>query len=160
MSPLKHLFHEIFTAPKIQRLQPYTTIDPLIKPLVDSLSLIEGVTTIASCQGHCAGRIEAPYVYFQAPLAVAEDLIKQCREQRAKFHTSWEIHGLFNEKFQLTYSLHAPVYTANYINQGCWLLGWHRSRVNQDLATLTEIVNVSPFKKFEDEISRQHQEKP
>ena len=142
ISNFKSLLHEWFVMPKQQKNQPYSTVDPRIADLVEAFNAIEGVTTVASCQGHCSGRDHHPYVYFSAPIEFAAWLSEQCRESRKdkRHYTQWEVEGVFNGENELMFSLYSPLYRQDYLRKGWWYLGWHRERVDGELDYLKEIV--------------------
>ena len=147
ISNFKSLLHEWFIMPKQQKNQPYSTVDPRIADLVEAFNAIEGVTTVASCQGHCSGRDHHPYVYFSAPIEFAAWLSEQCRESRKdkRHYTQWEVEGVFNGKNELMFSLFSPLYRQDYLRKGWWYLGWHRQRVDHELELLTNIVKQFKF---------------
>ena len=145
ISNFKSLLHEWFIMPKQQKNQPYSTVDPRIADLVEAFNAIEGVTTVASCQGHCCGRDHHPYVYFSAPIEFAAWLSEQCRESRKdkRYYTPWEVEGVFNGENELMFSLLSPLYRQHCLYSlysGWWYLGWHRERVDGELDYLKEIV--------------------
>lgn len=146
---LKSLLHEWFIMPKQQKNQPYRTIDPRIVDLVEALNTIDGVSTIASCQGHCSGRDHPPYVYFSAPIEFAAWLSEQCREsarEDKRYYTQWEVEGAFNSENKLTFVISSPLYHQHCLYSlysGWWYLGWHRQRVDNELELLTDIVKQS-----------------
>lgn len=122
------------------RKRPYSEIEPAIKPLVDSLNSITGVSTIASCEGHFFGG--APYVYFKAPTQIAASVEHRLREALIKdqpvFMTDWSIEGMFNENYELTFLLHSPEYhcrTRSFL-YAAWLFVVCRKRLNTDLLAL------------------------
>ncbi|MEK1976178.1 hypothetical protein WOB87_24355 [Vibrio parahaemolyticus] len=140
---LHHLFVELFIAPKEQKSRSYHDLDPKIAPLVDTLNSLESVTTIASCQGHAAGWLEAPYVYFNASVPMVQKIVTIIRQAHLndKFHRSWKICGEFNEQNQLTFTLSSPYYDENYLEKRIISLAWHREKVDQDINTLVQIIN-------------------
>ncbi len=140
-----HLWFELFVAPKEQKARQYQDLDPKIAPLVAALGASDGVKTIASCQGHAAGRLGAPYVYFQAPEALVKHLAKIIREASLadELHHLWEIQGVFNDQYELTFSLSAPYYDSNFLNKGITILAWKREKLDQDLNTLVRLVTNS-----------------
>ncbi|MDF4270177.1 hypothetical protein P3394_23975, partial [Vibrio parahaemolyticus] len=77
---LHHLFVELFIDPKEQKSRSYHDLDPKIIPLVNALNSLESVTTIASCQGHAAGWLEAPYVYFNASVPMVQKIVTIIRQ--------------------------------------------------------------------------------
>ncbi len=89
--------------------QPYSYIEPKIRPLVEALNHLVGVKTIASCQGHFT-RINHPYVYFSCPVETAEvleaRLIDLWRHQGLHYH--WHLTGTFNEIGKLCFVLESP----------------------------------------------------
>lgn len=117
------------------------SIDARILPLVETLAAIEGVRTIASCQGHF-GRISSPYVYFACPpLPVAEALAQRLDDLRrsGKLHHWWHITGSFNDENKLCFLLEAPALSdcngdlSKFIHYV--LL---RSKIDQDFSTLKD----------------------
>ncbi|WP_129831045.1 hypothetical protein [Vibrio parahaemolyticus] len=140
---LHHLFVELFIAPKEQKSRSYHDLDPKITPLVDALNSLENVTTIASCQGHAAGWLEAPYVYFNASVPMVQKIVTIIRQAHLndKFHHAWKITGEFNEQNQLTFTLSSPYYDENYLEKRIISLAWHREKVDQDINTLVQIIN-------------------
>ncbi|WP_455291497.1 hypothetical protein [Vibrio parahaemolyticus] len=140
---LHHLFVELFIVPKEQKSRSYHDLDPKITPLVDALNSLENVTTIASCQGHAAGWLEAPYVYFNASVPMVQKIVTIIRQAHLndKFHHAWKITGEFNEQNQLTFTLSSPYYDENYLEKRIISLAWHREKVDQDINTLVQIIN-------------------
>ena len=140
---LHHLFVELFIAPKEQKSRSYHDLDPKITPLVDALNSLENVTTIASCQGHAAGWLEAPYVYFNSSVPMVQKIVTIIRQAHLndKFHHAWKITGEFNEQNQLTFTLSSPYYDENYLEKRIISLAWHREKVDQDINTLVQIIN-------------------
>ncbi|MBO0185955.1 hypothetical protein J0683_23945, partial [Vibrio parahaemolyticus] len=140
---LHHLFVELFIAPKEQKSRSYHDLDPKITPLVDALNSLENVTTIASCQGHAVGWLEAPYVYFNASVPMVQKIVTIIRQAHLndKFHHAWKITGEFNEQNQLTFTLSSPYYDENYLEKRIISLAWHREKVDQDINTLVQIIN-------------------
>jgi hypothetical protein len=122
------------------RKRPYSEIEPGIKPLVDILNHINGVSTIASCEGHFFGG--APYVYFKAPAQTAAALVRLLRDAQIRnqpaLQTGWVIHGLFSEKYELTYYLYSPTLDRcpGGLLQAIWLFIFKRRRLTLDLLTL------------------------
>ncbi|EIO4563745.1 hypothetical protein LQM11_004384 [Vibrio parahaemolyticus] len=137
-----HLWFELFIAPKEQEARRYQDLDPKIAPLVAALGALNGVRTIASCQGHAAGRPEAPYVYFQAPIALAQHLTKVIRDAYLadELHHYWEMSGAFNEQYELTFSLSSPYCDANYLEKRLTALAWGREEIDQDIQALTRLI--------------------
>lgn len=122
------------------RRRPYEEIEPAVKPVVDSLNAISGVSTVASCEGHFYGG--PPYVYFKAPVQTAASIERLLRQAAVNdqpvFQTGWVIYGLFNEKYEQTFYLHSPEYhrRANSPLQAAWLFAVRRRRLNSDLSAL------------------------
>ncbi|TNZ85674.1 hypothetical protein CGK40_24860 [Vibrio parahaemolyticus] len=137
---LHHLFVELFIAPKEQKSRSYHDLDPKIAPLVDTLNSLESVTTIASCQGHAAGWLEAPYVYFNASVPMVQKIVTSLRQAHLndKFHRAWKICGEFNEQNQLTFTLSSPYYDDNYLKKRVVDLAWNRGKVDEDIRTLSD----------------------
>lgn len=142
LSNLSSLIHELTVAPKIQRTQEYRDIDPKISALVSALNKINKVSTIASCQGHIAGHLEPPYVYFYAPNHIVQQLTALIRANNQWF-IPWEITGVFNEHNQLTFRLSSLFYDTKYLNltSRFLYLGWHRNRVDMDIQLLAKIIS-------------------
>ncbi len=140
---LRDLVQELWTAPKEQKSRSYNELDPKIAPLVLALNRFDDVITIASCQGHAAGRQEAPYVYFNAPLPFVQRLVTKIRQAHLddRFHHAWKIIGEFNDQNQLTFTLPSPYLDNHYLRKSLLLLAWYRERIDHDIATLTQIVN-------------------
>ncbi|NOI26805.1 hypothetical protein [Vibrio mediterranei] len=140
---VRHLFSEMFIAPKNQRAQDYHHIAPKIAPLVSALNQLPGVETIASCQGHACGRIEAPYVYFKADNDIVTGIMTLLRQhyQRGELHHSWELTGMFNHQSELCWSLSSPYYYRRFAASSVITLGWHRDKVDHDLQTLTQLIS-------------------
>ncbi|ELB2239720.1 hypothetical protein QNZ93_004587 [Vibrio parahaemolyticus] len=140
---LRDLVQELWTAPKEQRSRSYNELDPKIAPLVLALSQFDDVVTIASCQGHAAGRQEAPYVYFHAPLPFVQQLVTEIRQAHLddRLHHAWKISGEFNERNQLTFALSSPYLDNHYLRKSVLRLAWYRERIDQDIVMLTQIVN-------------------
>ncbi|MGX9517243.1 hypothetical protein ACWX0P_00080 [Vibrio mediterranei] len=140
---VRHLFTEMFIAPKNQRAQDYQHIDPKIAPLVSALSQLPGVETIASCQGHVAwlhGHVKPPYVYFTANAELAQRIAKTLHD------SDWILAGQFNHQHQLCFRLHSECYERAHRSwipfQLIYCLGWHRHRVDHDLQTLTQQISA------------------
>ncbi|HBC3544399.1 TPA: hypothetical protein KD020_003740 [Vibrio parahaemolyticus] len=140
---LRDLVQELWTTPKEQRSRSYDELDPKIAPLVLSLNQFNDVVTIASCQGHAAGRQEAPYVYFHAPLPFVQRFVTEIRQAHLddRFHHAWKIIGEFNDQNQLTFTLSSPYLDNHYLRKSLLHLAWYRERIDHDIATLTQIVN-------------------
>ncbi|MBE3866733.1 hypothetical protein HJ169_21840 [Vibrio parahaemolyticus] len=140
---LRDLVQELWTAPKEQRSRSYNELDPKIAPLVLALNRFDEVVTIASCQGHAAGRQEAPYVYFHAPLPFVQRFVTEIRQVHLddRFHHAWKISGEFNELNQLIFALSSPYLDNHYLRKNVLRLAWYRERIDQDIVTLTQIVN-------------------
>lgn len=122
------------------RKRPYHEIEPAIKPVMESLNNIAGVTTVASCQGHFHG--QPPYVYFRSCEQTAASIERFLREAMTKdpplFRTAWTIHGWFNENYELIFHLHSPEYhqRAQRSLLAIWLFGFKRKTINSDLLKL------------------------
>lgn len=88
-----------------------SVIDEGIRPLVDAMNGTGLVRTIASCQGH-AGLHRPPYVYFDAPVAVAASFERALRErflqEGSKLKHLWLIEGSFDGEYRLRFLLHSP----------------------------------------------------
>ncbi|MGX9520561.1 hypothetical protein ACWX0P_17580 [Vibrio mediterranei] len=138
----KHLYTEMFIEPKNQRAQDYHHIDPKIAPLVSALGQLPSVKTIASCQGHACGRVEAPYVYFKAENTLVTGLMTLLRQcyQRGELHHSWELTGMFNHQSELCWSLSSPYYDRRFATSSVITLGWRRDKVDHDIKTLTHLI--------------------
>ncbi|EGU42487.1 hypothetical protein [Vibrio scophthalmi] len=136
---LADLLHELFKEPKRQKRQHYSHIDPKISDLVKAFNQIEGITTIASCQGHIAGHIEAPYIYFKASNHVASQIVQALRKTR-NFHTRWEITGAFDQNNDLTFRLSSLKLDTRIYQRGWWDLGWNRSKVDCDFILLRHMM--------------------
>lgn len=115
-------------------------IDPKIRPLVEALNGIDGVRTIASCEGHF-GRISDPYVYFHCPPATAESMAARLdglNHQGRLFHW-WTLIGCFNCEHELCFRLHAPALDhgrgtiRTFVNYVLF-----RKRIDGDLALLAD----------------------
>ena len=132
-----------FTNWRLARKRPYAEIDRAIKPLVDSLNAIDGVVTVASCEGHFFGG--TPYVYFKSSMQVAAKIERLLRETASSdqpiFHYDWIIKGLFNEEYELTYCLHSPGQDSHAQNlfRAAWLFVVRRRRVDSDLTALSSV---------------------
>ncbi len=140
---LRDLVQEIWAEPKEQRSRSYNELAPKITPLVLALNQFDDVVTIASCQGYAAGRQKASYVYFHAPLPFVQRLITKIRQAHLNdhFHHAWKISGEFNELNQLTFALSSPYLDNHYLRKNVLRLAWYRERIDQDIVTLTQIVN-------------------
>lgn len=139
---LKHFIFELITAPKEQRLREYHQLDPKIAPLVNALNQLPSVSTIASCQGHAFGRIEPPYVYFNADHELVASFITQLRQcyLDGHLHHSWEITAMFNHQITLCWTLSSPYYDQRFAKNSAYDLGWHRNKVDQDIKVLTDLI--------------------
>lgn len=131
---------------------PYAQIEPAIKPVVDALNAIPGVSTVASCQGHVfrAGSFwdlllsdgSYPYVYFKAPVNVACVLARALHESSVKekpeIRTYWVIEGRFNADFELAFTLIAPEQErwAKHFSGRIWRYGVFRKKLDADLLAL------------------------
>ncbi|EHJ9985274.1 hypothetical protein KB976_004411 [Vibrio parahaemolyticus] len=137
------LVQELWIAPKEQTMRSYDELDPKIAPLVQALNQFDDVVTVASCQGHAAGRQEAPYVYFHAPLPFVQQLVTEIRQAHLddRFHHAWKISGEFNERNQLAFALSSSYLDNHYLGKSVLRLAWYRERIDHDIATLTQIVN-------------------
>lgn len=115
--------------------KPYHVIEPHIQPLVDVLNNIEGVATIASCQGHI-GR-SYPYVYFSVQSVETARLIKRWLdediESASLFH--WDLKGHFNPQLELGFALYSHRYSPLF-----WELGFHRKRANREIERLAKYI--------------------
>lgn len=141
---LKQLFFELTIAPKEQRSREYQQLDPKIAPLVAALNQLPTVNTIASCQGHAFGRVEPPYVYFNADHKLVTRLITPLRQcyLEGRLHHSWEITAMFNEQATLCWTLSSPYYDQRFAKNSAYDLGWHRDRVDQDIQTLIDLIST------------------
>ena len=125
--------------------RPYFEIEPKIKPLVDALNRHADIRTIASCQGHYYGK--SHYVYFQSTVEIAGLIARKLRDisilDKPILMTDWEIYGMFNQDFVLTFLLHSPDYRqrGTSLVQAMWLFGWKRRKLDAELLTLGCIVN-------------------
>lgn len=128
--------------------KPYHVIEPHIQPLVDVLNNIEGVATIASCQGHVFKNF--PYVYFKVSDVNVARTLKQCVEEysMAEFSSSsphpfcyyWDLQGRFNTEFELCFSLFSHRYAPLF-----WDLGFHRKRANREIERLAQHITQHLF---------------
>lgn len=114
------------------------TIEPKIRPLVDALNAIDGVQTIASCQGH-ATRVSRPYVYFHCPPQVAERIAARLDRVRSQggLHHDWRLSGEFNGENRLCFHLSAPGLRHDQGNLSVfvtYVLG--RKKIDRDLSIL------------------------
>ena len=122
------------------RKRPYSEIEPAIKPLVDSLNAISGISTVASCEGHFYGG--APYVYFNASVQIAASIERLLREAAIKnqpaLMTEWSLDGMFNENYELAFCLRSPEYNRRTNNPlyAFWLFVVRRRKLDSDLAML------------------------
>jgi len=114
------------------------TIEPKIRPLVDALNAIDGVRTIASCQGH-ATRVSSPYVTFSCLPLVAEQIAARLDRVRSQggLHHDWRLSGEFNGENKLCFSLRAPGLRHDRGNLSvlfAYVLG--RQKIDHDLSVL------------------------
>jgi len=90
-------------------------LDPLIVPLINKMNTIEGVKTLASCQGT---ERQSPYVYFAAPMMSALRLIN---------NMFWDWHDQIGEGW---YWNNVIIMFAGGHNNTAWMLHFY------DLLTL------------------------
>ena len=134
--------HGLRALKRLRNERPYEEIDPAIKPLVDALNRIKGIKTVASCQGHFFGG--TPYVYFNAPVRIAAAIERLLRTamtaDQPKFMLGWSIEGMFNEKYELTFSIRAAYCDASAWSPlyAFWLFVLRRKRLNADFLMLSE----------------------
>ncbi|WP_337049919.1 hypothetical protein [Serratia fonticola] len=122
-----------------------TNLDIHIAGLVNRMNAIEGIRTVASCQGHaCPGK--APYVYFHATPEVASGIEMHLRQAEAehdpRLHTLWTLEGIFNEAGILTFRLHAPAYDRQAFTLAGQLkkLACFRGKLNRELFALASVI--------------------
>lgn len=141
---LKLFIFELTLAPKQQRSREYHQLDPKIAPLVTALNQLPTVKTIASCQGHAFGRVEPPYVYFNADHKLVTRFITPLRQSylEGRLHHSWEITAMFNHQTTLCWTLSSPYYDQRFAKNGTYDLGWHRDKVDQDIKILTDLIST------------------
>lgn len=126
------------------RKRSYEEIDPAVMPLVNSMNMVEGISTVASCEGHWHGK--PPYIYFWAPVHVAALIEKRLREdamsERPTLVGNWRLEGLFDVDYRLAFCLHAPSYHQAALSMfgAFWYFGVHRRRLNRELLMLTQLV--------------------
>lgn len=145
LNNLKALLFELTIAPIVQYKQPYHIIDKHIQLVVDRLNDIEGVETIASCHGHLSGHIEAPYVYFKAPVDIATHLHKHLWTTTQFTPIYWTIQGQYNLECELCFLLRSPPYERAYHHciSRLWHLGYQRRELNQSMAQLAKEIQVA-----------------
>jgi hypothetical protein len=126
-------------------------IEPGILGLVIALNKVSGVSTMASCHGH--GRAEGlftravtestPYVLFRAKTEFAQELSKSILEGKSnqRLHFNWHLRGYFHPSdnelawFIEPYDVGiAAQWDTRNTHQ------WDRAKVDDDLATLADIV--------------------
>jgi hypothetical protein len=85
------------------------TIEAKILPLVEALNAIDGVCTIASCQGHFP-RISDPYVFFSCSPRQAEAFAKRLDkiQLQGNLHHWWRLTGEFDGESRLCFVLRSP----------------------------------------------------
>lgn len=102
---------------KLFAKKPYSEIDEKIRPLVDAMNGTGVIQTVASCQGHdyLLFGYSAPYVYFKAPIRVAELIEQQLREanlsNEPNLKAGWTVRGVFDENCKITFLLYSPKYS-------------------------------------------------
>ncbi len=135
----------------------YSEIDEKIKSLVDAMNSTGAITTIASCQGHFGGIYRRPpYVYFKAPVEVAELIEQQLRESDLfddkRLQTGWFIKGLFDENYKLNFLLYSPKYEqeTNSLVRDVWCLLLNRKKLDADLLYLATLVEQTMQFNFRD----------
>lgn len=145
LSNLSSLIHELTVAPIIQYKQSYDVIDKNIKPIVDLLNSIDGVETIASCHGHLLGHIEAPYVYFKAPVEIATHLHKQIWTATQFKPIYWVIEGKYNGECELCFSLRSPPYERAYYGlfSRLWHFGYQRRELELSIIQLAQEIKTA-----------------
>ena len=119
-------------------------VDERIRPLVEAMNGTGLIRTIASCQGH-AGLHMPPYVYFEAPVAVAASLEKALREgviqEDSKLNRLWVIEGYFDGEYQLRFLLRSPRHDEHSRSITASLKHFiFRSKLDSDLKELCVIV--------------------
>lgn len=141
----KSLFRELFVEPRKQRQRAYQDIDPEILPLVMAFNRIEGCTTIASCRGHIAGLPKAPYVYCHINVPQAVELSALLTQlNQGCCHHYWSLTRRFTDENKLAFRLTAEDLTDEAIHfRGWYSMGWHRERLDADLAILTDTVQAT-----------------
>ncbi|MFZ4170373.1 hypothetical protein ACEV60_17165 [Enterobacter ludwigii] len=123
----------------------YSELDTHISGLVKRLNAINGIRTIASCQGHV--RLgKAPYVYFHASPALASRIEMHLRQAEAegdrRLNTLWTLEGMFNEVGILMFRLHAPAYDRQAFTLAGQIkkLPCFRKKLNRELQALAEVI--------------------
>ena len=142
---IRALLFELTIAPIRQYKQPYHVIDKSIKPVVDLLNRIEGVETIASCHGHLFSHIEAPYVYFKAPVEIATHLHKHIWTTTQFNPIYWAIEGWYNSECELCFRLSSPTYDSAYHHffSRLWHFGYQRRELEQSIVQLAQEIKGS-----------------
>jgi hypothetical protein len=87
-------------------------------------------------------------VYFKAPITVAASIEQRLRKDamfdrdEAELHTTWIIHGLFDENYDLTFLLHSPEHhrRSHSLWMAAWFFGLNRKRLDAELLSLADIV--------------------
>lgn len=114
-------------------------IDPKIRPLVDALNAIDGVTTHASCEGHFR-RWSDPYVYFSCAAHIACSIAERLDHIRRQgnLHYWWELTGNFNHEFVLWFTLRSPslAYKGEIVSFVNYVL--RRQKIDSDISLLSE----------------------
>lgn len=139
--------------------KPYHIIDEKIRPLVDVLNALEGVETVASCEGHCSPG-DTPYVYFKAPVAFARTLAKELREapEQGMVHAGWEITSVFNENYQLAFSLRSARHEMEaWSTIGQLYRLFFRRRIDADIRCIAALVELAGQHHFRDTEEREGQ---
>ncbi|MGL4476333.1 MAG: hypothetical protein ACRCT7_18075 [Shewanella sp.] len=143
--PWLTMLAELWLAPRRQRHQDYATIDEGIAPLVNAIRNLPGVTTIASCHGHCSGRIGGPYVYFTAPQNTALQLHQACLANNQSSKIDWALYSGANGDFKQTWTLCSPSIEALAINYRqlalIYRLGWQRQLMDLSIKSLSEQIS-------------------
>lgn len=128
-----------------RRRRDYSVIEPKIRPLVEGMNATGVIRTVASCQGHM-GLYRSPYVYFKSTVEVAAAIERVLRESSmfddARLHVSWEVDVLFNEAYELAFSLRSPEleWRSKSFLDVVWYFGLNRKKLDSDLSALVEIV--------------------
>lgn len=115
-------------------------IDVDIRPLVDQLRSIEGVTVLNSNHGYWHGR--APSVLFKSSIAVARLIEKKVwsmsMAEKPVLITDWVVRPIFDDDSGFRYLLYSPKYRddANSLIKSIWLFGVQRKRLRNEFFNL------------------------
>ncbi|WP_194945225.1 hypothetical protein [Limnohabitans sp. DM1] len=122
-------------------------IEAKIKTLVDTMNGTGDIETVASCEGHWWGG-RAPYIYFKSSAKVAQMIERNirsvCWSEKSDSNFDWVISAQFNEQFDLTFQLHAPLLDrlSQSVWHSFWALGFRRNRIDRDFSVLNQVLKT------------------